>query len=73
MFQILFWKWEKTALKNVFIFLWILVSPEKMKEIQAQIEAEKRELAAKKNMEESMRNKLARNLEKRERELRRAQ
>jgi hypothetical protein len=44
-----------------------------MKEIQAQIEAEKRELAAKKNMEESMRNKLARNLEKRERELRKAQ
>jgi len=44
-----------------------------MKEIQAQIEAEKRKLADIKNMEENKRKKLALNLEKRERELRKAQ
>lgn len=44
-----------------------------MKEIQAQIEAEKKELAAKKGMEEAERNKIAKSLEKRENDLRKAQ
>ena len=49
------------------------VSPEKMKEIQAKIDAERKSLAAKKGMEEVERNKIAANLEKRERDLRKAQ
>ena len=44
-----------------------------MKEIQAQLDKERRDLADKKNMEESLRNKIARSIEKRENELRRAQ
>ncbi len=44
-----------------------------MKEIQAQIDAERRQLAAKKGMEEAERNKIARSLEKRENDLRKAQ
>lgn len=44
-----------------------------MKEIQAQIDAERKALGAKKNMEEAERNRIAKNLEKRERDLRRAQ
>lgn len=44
-----------------------------MKEIQAQIDAERKELASRKNIEETERNRIARNLEKRENELRKAQ
>jgi hypothetical protein len=44
-----------------------------MKEIQAQIDMERKELAARKGLEEAERNKIAKSLEKRETELRRAQ
>ena len=44
-----------------------------MQEIQAQLDRERRELAQRKNLDENERNKIARNLEKRENELRRAQ
>lgn len=57
----------------IFLHLFLQVSPEKMKEIQAQIDAERKALGAKKNMEEAERNRIAKSLEKRERDLRRAQ
>ena len=44
-----------------------------MKEIQAKIESEKKALEAKKDMEQAQRDKLAANLERREKELRKAQ
>jgi hypothetical protein len=44
-----------------------------MNEIQAQLDRERKQLAAMKNLEENERNKLARNIEKRENELRKAQ
>jgi hypothetical protein len=44
-----------------------------MKEIQTQIDAERKELAARKGLEEAERNKIAKHLEKRENELRKAQ
>lgn len=44
-----------------------------MKEIQAQIDVERRQLAAQKGLEEAERNKIAKSLEKRENELRKAQ
>jgi hypothetical protein len=44
-----------------------------MKEIQHQIDSERKALAAKKGIEENERNKIAANLEKRERDLRKAQ
>ena len=44
-----------------------------MNEIQAQIDRERKQLSVAKNMEENERNKIARNLEKRENELRKAQ
>lgn len=49
------------------------VSPEKMNEIQAQIEMERKQLMAQKNMEEAERNRIAKSLEERENKLRRAQ
>ena len=57
---------------NNFKFIF-LVSPEKMKEIQAQIDSERKELFSRKNLEENERNKIARHLEKRENDLRKAQ
>ncbi len=60
----------------LFLFkLWFFfeVSPDKMNEIQAQLDLERKQLAAMKNLEENERNKLARNIEKRENELRKAQ
>ena len=44
-----------------------------MKEIQAQINAERKKLAAVKGMEEAERDRIAKSLEKRENDLRRAQ
>ena len=44
-----------------------------MKEIQTKIDAEKKALEAKKDMEQAQRDKLAANLERREKELRKAQ
>ncbi len=49
------------------------VSPQKMKEIQAKIDEERRALEAQKGMVEAERNKVAAGLEKRERDLRKAQ
>jgi hypothetical protein len=49
------------------------VSPEKMKEIQAKIDSERKNLAKDKNMAQAERDKIAANLEKRERDLRKAQ
>lgn len=44
-----------------------------MKEIQSKIDEERRELKSKKGMVEAERNKVAQNLEKRERDLHKAQ
>jgi hypothetical protein len=44
-----------------------------MKEIQEQIDLERKELAARKGLEEAERNRIARDLEKRETQLRKAQ
>ena len=49
------------------------VSPEKMKEIQIKIDKERKELNSRKNLEENERNKIAKSLEKRENDLRKAQ
>jgi hypothetical protein len=44
-----------------------------LKEIQAKIEEERKALSKKKGLEEAQRNKIAADLEKREKELRKAQ
>lgn len=44
-----------------------------MKEIQAQIDSERKQLAAKKGLEEAERNRIIKGLEKRENDLRKAQ
>jgi hypothetical protein len=54
------------------LILIISVSPEKIQEIQAKIDKERRVLEQKKGLEEAERNKIAANLEKRQRELQNA-
>ena len=54
-------------------FTFFKVSPEKMKEIQIKIDQERKELNSRKNLEENERNKIAKSLEKRENDLRKAQ
>lgn len=49
------------------------VSAEKLQEIQAKIDEERKALSKKKGLEEAEKNKIAQNLEKREKELKRAQ
>jgi hypothetical protein len=44
-----------------------------MKEIQMKIDQERKELNSRKNLEENERNKIAKSLEKRENDLRKAQ
>lgn len=44
-----------------------------MKEIQIKIDQERKQLNSRKNLEENERNKIAKNLEKRENDLRKAQ
>lgn len=56
-----------------FIFAFFSVSEEKIREIEAKIEQERKALSQKKGLEEAERNKIAASLEKRERELKKAQ
>lgn len=62
-------KFLKFLINNIFS----LVSPDKMKEIQSKLDAERKALAESKDMVEVERNKAAASLEKRERDLRKAQ
>jgi hypothetical protein len=59
---------------HIFDKFWVYqkVSPEKIREIQAKIDKERRVLEQKKGLEEAERNKIAANLEKRQRELQNA-
>jgi hypothetical protein len=57
----------------IIISNFFLVSAEKLQEIQSKIDEERKALSKKKGLEEAEKNKIAQNLEKREKELRKAQ
>ncbi len=65
-------KSKKLTFFKPLLILIISVSPEKIQEIQAKIDKERRVLEQKKGLEEAERNKIAANLEKRQRELQNA-